>query len=204
MALNFILFFQIEKCLNVQFSTNLVASGSHRKGRCGPLAHRLHPHLIELIHTWQRTWLTFYLETTLQMGFCFLAIPTRALYKFYLGLASCWPFDSVQLVAPWMVQGGDRLWDTKQICAVHCMCTRQFSEQVCGDLSPHFWQVWFWLLINDIWTWQNMEPGDAACALFEDYSINLTQETRPLRSFSRCVLSKQKNKYNKIIYYQNR
>lgn len=35
-----------------------------------------------------------------------------------------------------------------------------------------------------------MEPGDAACAPFEDYSINLTQETQPLMSVSRCVLYK--------------
>lgn len=37
------------------FSTNLVTSGSHREGRCGSLAHWLHPHLIELIHTWKYT-----------------------------------------------------------------------------------------------------------------------------------------------------
>lgn len=37
------------------FSTDLVARCSHGERRCGPLAHRLHPHLIELIHTWQNT-----------------------------------------------------------------------------------------------------------------------------------------------------
>ena len=32
----------------------------------------------------------------------------------YLGLASCWPFDLVQSVAPEMGQGGDRLYKQRQ------------------------------------------------------------------------------------------
>lgn len=37
--------------MNRQWSTNLISSGAHWKRRCGPLAHRLHAHLIKLIHS---------------------------------------------------------------------------------------------------------------------------------------------------------